>query len=462
MANMSNVKVPMPELPADERIKNFDEVELGYTVEMAMEEAERCLNCKHRPCATKGCPIGIKIPEFIAQIVKGEFLEAYKIIKEVGPLPMVCSRVCAQEKQCQGSCVRGIKGEPVAIGRLERFACDYAAKENYEVDITPAPNTAKKVAIVGAGPAGIACAVELTKKGYKAEIFEALTVGGGVMAYGIPEFRLPNKILEREFKKLEKWGIAVKTGYTIGKDNTIEGLLSGGYEAVFVGSGAGVSNFMGIAGEDLEGVYSANDYLTRINLFKAYEEGDVSELKSYKNVAVIGGGNVAMDASRCAMRMNTDNVYVVYRRSEEELPARDDEVHHTKAEGVQFKTLVNPIEIIGENGKVTGLKCVKMELGEPDDSGRRKPVAIEGSEFVLEADAVVMAIGSVTDPLITDSSKSIETDRWGCMVVDDNMATTMPGVYAGGDNVTGPATVVHAIKWGKIAANSIDEYINNK
>lgn len=457
---MSLKKVPMPEQAPDIRNKNFLEVAEGYTEEMAKEEATRCLNCKNKPCVS-GCPVNVRIPEFIAKAAAGEFEEAYKIITSTNGLPAVCGRVCPQESQCEGKCVRGIKGEPVAIGRLERFCADYHMKNSTAKPEKPASN-GKKVAVVGAGPSGLTCAGDLAKLGYEVTVFEAFHTAGGVLVYGIPEFRLPKEIVRKEVSNLEDLGVDVKTNMIIGKTLSVDELFEMGYKAVFIGSGAGLPSFMGIEGEDLIGVYSANEYLTRTNLMKAYlDEYDTPIIKS-KSVAVVGGGNVAMDAARCAKRLGADNVYIVYRRGLEEMPARKEEVHHAMEEGVIFKNLNNPVKIIGdESGRVKSMECVEMELGEPDESGRRRPIEKKGSNFELEVDTVIMAIGTSPNPLIRSTTKGLETNRRGCLVVnEETMQTTREGVYAGGDAVTGAATVILAMGAGKQAAKAIDEYLS--
>ena len=460
MANMSLKKVPMPEQAPDVRNKNFLEVAEGYTEEMAKEEATRCLNCKNKPCVN-GCPVNVRIPEFVAKVAAGEFEEAYKIITSTNGLPAVCGRVCPQESQCEGKCVRGIKGEPVAIGRLERFCADRHMKNSTAKGEKPASN-GKKVAVIGAGPSGLTCAGDLAKLGYEVTIFEAFHTAGGVLVYGIPEFRLPKEIVHKEVKNLEDLGVEIRTNMIIGKTLSVDELLEMGYKAVFIGSGAGLPSFMGIEGEDLIGVYSANEYLTRTNLMKAYlDEYDTPIIKS-SSVAVVGGGNVAMDAARCAKRLGADKVYIVYRRGLEEMPARKEEIHHAMEEGVIFRNLNNPVKINGdENGRVKSMECVEMELGEPDDSGRRRPVVKEGSNFELEVDTVIMAIGTSPNPLIRSTTEGLETNRRGCLVVnEETVQTTREGVYAGGDAVTGAATVILAMGAGKQAAKAIDEYLN--
>lgn len=461
MPNMSLTKVPMPEQEPQIRARNFKEVTLGYTKEMAMEEAQRCLNCKNKPCVS-GCPVGVRIPEFVAEIAQGNFENAYDIIKTTNGLPAVCGRVCPQENQCEGKCVRGIKGEPVGIGRLERFAADYMLSQTPKSVDIPKSN-GHKVAVVGAGPSGLTCAGDLARLGYKVTVFEAFHTAGGVLMYGIPEFRLPKAIVQKEVDALKSLGVEIMTNMVIGKVLSIDELMEMGYEAVFVGSGAGLPRFMGIEGEALIGVCSANEYLTRINLMKGYlDEYDTPVIKS-KAVAVVGGGNVAMDAARSAMRMGAEKVYIVYRRSEAEMPARLEEVHHAKEEGIEFLTLNNPVKIIpDENGRVKAMECIKMVLGEPDESGRRSPIAVEGSNYELPVDTVVMSIGTSPNPLIRTTTHGLEANKRGCLVVNEDMLTTREGVYAGGDAVTGAATVILAMGAGKTAAKSIDEYIKSK
>lgn len=461
MPNMSLTKVPMPEQEPQIRARNFKEVTLGYTKEMAMEEAQRCLNCKNKPCVS-GCPVGVRIPEFVAEIAQGNFENAYDIIKTTNGLPAVCGRVCPQENQCEGKCVRGIKGEPVGIGRLERFAADYMLSQTPKSVDIPKSN-GHKVAVVGAGPSGLTCAGDLARLGYKVTVFEAFHTAGGVLMYGIPEFRLPKAIVQKEVDALKSLGVEIMTNMVIGKVLSIDELMEMDYEAVFVGSGAGLPRFMGIEGEALIGVCSANEYLTRINLMKGYlDEYDTPVIKS-KAVAVVGGGNVAMDAARSAMRMGAEKVYIVYRRSETEMPARLEEVHHAKEEGIEFLTLNNPVKIIpDENGRVKAMECIKMELGEPDESGRRSPIAVEGSNYELPVDTVVMSIGTSPNPLIRTTTHGLEANKRGCLVVNEDMLTTREGVYAGGDAVTGAATVILAMGAGKTAAKSIDEYIKSK
>lgn len=450
----------MPEQDPNVRNKNFLEVAEGYTEEMAKEEAARCLNCKNKPCVG-GCPVNVRIPEFVAKVAAGEFEEAYKIITSTNGLPAVCGRVCPQENQCEGKCVRGIKGEPVAIGRLERFCADWHMKNSNAKAEKPKTN-GKKVAVIGAGPSGLTCAGDLAKLGYEVTIFEAFHTAGGVLVYGIPEFRLPKEIVRKEVKNLEDLGVEVKTNMIIGKTLSVDELFEMGYKAIFIGSGAGLPSFMGIEGEELIGVYSANEYLTRTNLMKAYSDDYDTPIIESKAVAVVGGGNVAMDAARCAKRLGADTVYIVYRRGLEEMPARKEEVHHAMEEGIIFKNLNNPVRIIGdENGRVKAMECVEMELGEPDESGRRRPIVKEGSSFELPVDTVIMAIGTSPNPLIRSTTKGLETNRKGCLIVnEDTMQTTREGIYAGGDAVTGAATVILAMGAGKQAAKSIDEYLS--
>lgn len=460
MPNMSLTKVPMPEQDPNVRNKNFLEVAMGYTEEMAMEEASRCLNCKHKPCVS-GCPVNVRIPEFVAKVAEGKFEEAYEIITSTNSLPAISGRVCPQENQCEGKCVRGIKGESVSIGRLERFCADYHMKHSDAKAVKPQSN-GKKVAVVGAGPSGLTCAGDLAKKGYEVTVFEAFHTAGGVLVYGIPEFRLPKAIVKKEVENLQDLGVEVKTNMVIGRVLSVDELFEMGYKAIFIGSGAGLPSFMGIEGEDLIGVYSANEYLTRTNLMKAYlEDYDTPIIKS-KSVAVVGGGNVAMDAARCAKRLGAENVYIVYRRGMEEMPARKEEVHHAMEEGIIFKNLNNPVKILGdENGRVRAMECIEMELGEPDASGRRKPIAKEGSNFELPVDTVIMSIGTSPNPLIRSTTPGLDTNKRGCLVVnEDTMQTTREGVYAGGDAVTGAATVILAMGAGKQAAQSIDEYLS--
>ncbi|WP_312644471.1 NADPH-dependent glutamate synthase [Hydrogenoanaerobacterium sp.] len=462
MPNMAPKKVPMPEQDPNIRNKNFEEVAEGYTADMAIEEATRCLNCKHKPCVN-GCPVNVRIPEFISQVAAGNFAEAYKTITSTNALPAVCGRVCPQENQCEGKCVRGIKGEPVAIGRLERFVADWYIENGTDKVEKPASN-GHKVAVIGAGPAGLSCAGSLAQKGFEVTIFEAFHTAGGVLVYGIPEFRLPKAIVAKEIDKLKEMGVQIMTNMVMGKVLSIDELMGEmGFEAVFIGSGAGLPSFMGIEGEALVGVYSANEYLTRINLMKAYKEGYDTPIDKCKNIAIVGGGNVAMDAARCAKRMGAENVYIIYRRSMEELPARAEEVHHAKEEGIIFKLLTNPVRILpDEDGRVRAIECVEMELGEPDASGRRRPIEMEGSNFELPVDSVVMSIGTSPNPLLRTTTPGLEANKRGCLVADDKMNTTREGVFAGGDAVTGAATVILAMGAGKVAADSIEEYILNK
>ncbi len=460
--NMDPKKCPMPSQDPNVRNKNFDEVALGYTYEMAVNEARRCLNCKNKPCVS-ACPVAIDIPAFIERVANEDIEGAYQIISRSSSLPAVCGRVCPQENQCEGKCVRGIKGEPVAIGRLERFVADWHREHNQNAPKMPTPN-GHKVAIIGAGPSGLTAAGDLAKLGYQVTIFEALHLAGGVLVYGIPEFRLPKVIVQQEIDNLKAIGVDIETNMVIGKVLTIDELFERGYEAVFVGSGAGLPRFMGIPGESLKGVYSANEYLTRINLMKAYRPDSKTPIKHSKNVAVVGGGNVAMDAARCAKRLGAENVYIVYRRGMEELPARKEEVEHAMEEGIIFKTLTNPVEVLGDaDGMVRGMKCVEMELGEPDASGRRRPIAKEGSEFELEVDTMIMSIGTSPNPLIRSTTPGLDTNRHGCIITEEETGlTSREGVYAGGDAVTGAATVILAMGAGKQAAKAIDEYIRNK
>ena len=464
MPNMNTEKLKMPEQAPDIRNKNFKEVALGYTEEMAVEEAQRCLNCKNKPCIS-GCPVHVRIPEFIAEVAKGNFLEAYQVITDTNALPAICGRVCPQESQCESKCVRGIKGEPVAIGRLERFVADWYM-QNHGDDMPQKPvSNGKKVAVIGSGPSGLACAGDLAKLGYDVTIFEAFHTAGGVLVYGIPEFRLPKSIVQKEIDKLSALGVNIMTNMVIGKVLSIDELMEDmDFDAVFVGSGAGLPSFMGIEGEALVGVYSANEYLTRINLMKSYIEEYDTPIKKSKAVAVVGGGNVAMDAARCAKRLGAEQVYIVYRRSETEMPARLEEIHHAKEEGIEFRILTNPVKILNDsNGKVAGIECQIMELGEPDASGRRRPIAVEVSNFVLDVDTVVMSIGTSPNPLIRSTTKGLETNKKGCLIVnEDTNETTRQGIYAGGDAVTGAATVILAMGAGKKAAESIDDYLKQK
>ena len=463
-------KNPMPSQAPEVRAHNFNEVALGYSEETAINEANRCLNCKNQPCVS-GCPVNIHIPEFIAKVKEGNFEEAYQIISQTSSLPAVCGRVCPQESQCESKCTLGIRFEPVGIGRLERFVADYHNEHNTAKPQVPAPN-GHKVAIVGSGPSGLTCAGDLAKKGYKVAVYEALHTAGGVLVYGIPEFRLPKKIVAKEVETLKELGVDVETNVVIGKTLTIDELFEDGYEAVFVGSGAGLPRFMNIPGEAYKGVYSANEFLTRSNLMKAYKEDPVTPIMKGGKVAVVGGGNVAMDAARTALRLGAEKVYIVYRRSMEELPARKEEVEHAQEEGIDFRLLNNPVEILGynnpddprdpKNGFVTGMKCIKMELGEPDASGRRRPVEVQGSEFVLDVDTVIMAIGTSPNPLIKNTTKGLEVNSHGGIIVNEDGLTSREAVYAGGDAVTGAATVISAMGAGKLAAKSIDEFLSNK
>ena len=462
MPNMSPKRNEMPSQAPDIRNKNFLEVALGYTEEQAIDEAQRCLNCKHKPCVT-GCPVQIDIPAFIKEVAEGNFDAAYDIIAKSSSLPAVCGRVCPQENQCEGKCVRGLKGEPVAIGRLERFVADYHnAKEN--VTVNKPESNGHKVAIIGSGPSGLTCAGDLAKMGYDVTVFEAFHLAGGVLVYGIPEFRLPKAIVQKEIDGLKALGVKVETNMVIGKVLSIDELMKDyGFESVFIGSGAGLPRFMNIPGENLKGVFSANEFLTRVNLMKAYKDGAATPIQHAKNVAVVGGGNVAMDAARCAKRLGAENVYIVYRRGEEELPARKEEVEHAKEEGIIFKLLTNPVEILPDENKfVSGIKCMEMELGEPDESGRRRPQVKEGSEFVIDVDSVIMSIGTSPNPLIRSTTEGLETQKWGGIIADETGLTSREGVYAGGDAVTGAATVILAMGAGKTAAKAIDEYLTNK
>ena len=459
MANMTLTKTPMPEQDPKVRARNFKEVTLGYTAEMAMEEAGRCLGCKNPKCV-EGCPVNVRIPEFIAKVKDGDFKAAYEIITSTNALPALSGRVCPQETQCEARCVRGIKGEPVAIGRLERFVADWY-RENVNAMPEKAEPNGKKVAVVGSGPAGMTCASDLAKRGYAVTMFEALHTAGGVLVYGIPEFRLPKAIVANEIEKLKAQGVEVMTNMVIGRVLTIDELFDMGYKAVFVGSGAGLPMFMNIPGESLKGVMSANEYLTRTNLMKAYNADADTPIIHSRAVAVVGGGNVAMDAARCATRLGADKVYVVYRRGEAEMPARLEEQHHAKEEGIEFKTLCNPVEILpDENGRVKAIRCIRMELGEPDASGRRRPVEVPGSEFDLDVDTVIMSLGTSPNPLIRSTTPGLDTNRKGCLVVNEDAMTTREGVFAGGDAVTGAATVILAMGAGKKGAASIDAFLS--
>lgn len=452
----------MPSQAPEIRKRNFEEVATGYTYEMAVNEAKRCLNCKNKPCRSK-CPVAIDIPEFIERVAAEDMEGAFEIISRSSALPAVCGRVCPQETQCESTCVRGIKGESVAIGRLERFVADYHREHCGEPPKKPESN-GHRVAVVGAGPSGLTAAGDLARLGYDVTVFEALHTAGGVLVYGIPEFRLPKDIVRKEIDNLRHLGVKIETNMVIGKIITVDELFESGFEAVYIAGGAGLPRFMGIPGEDLKGVYSANEYLTRVNLMKAYKEDSKTPIKKSRRVAVVGGGNVAMDAARCAMRIGAEEVYIVYRRGMEELPARQEEVEHAKEEGIVFKTLTNPVEILGDdNGFVSGIRCVEMELGEPDESGRRRPVEKQGSEFDIELDTVIMSIGTSPNPLIRKTTPGLETNRRGCIVTDgESGKTTREGVYAGGDAVTGAATVILAMGAGKSAAQAIDEYIRKK
>ena len=462
MPNMSLKKNEMPSQAPEVRNKNFLEVALGYTQEQALDEAQRCLNCKNKPCVS-GCPVNIHIPDFIQKVAQGDFEGAYQVITQSSSLPAVCGRVCPQESQCEQKCVRGIKGEPVAIGRLERFVADWHNAHTCEAPQRPAPN-GHKVAVVGSGPAGLTCAGDLAKKGYEVTVFEALHTAGGVLVYGIPEFRLPKAIVQKEIDGLKALGVKVETNMVIGRVLSVDELLEQGFEAVFIGSGAGLPRFMNIPGENLKGVYSANEFLTRVNLMKAYQPGSDTPIEHAKRVAVVGGGNVAMDAARCAKRLGAEEVFIVYRRSEKELPARAEEVEHAKEEGIVFHLLNNPTKILGdEQGNVTGMECVRMELGEPDASGRRRPVEVPGSEFVLEVDSVIMAIGTSPNPLIKSTTQGLETQKWGGIVVEEATGlTSRERVYAGGDAVTGAATVILAMGAGKTAAQAIHKALSGE
>ncbi len=468
MPNMSEKKVPIPEQEPEVRNKNFEEVALGYTQEQAVEEAMRCLQCKNSPCV-QGCPVNVQIPEFIKLIQKKEFDKAYRKIIETNSLPAVCGRVCPQESQCEKYCLRGKKGEPVGIGRLERFAADYCGGSTQGVEEEACSlerdENKGKVAVVGSGPAGITCAGDLAKSGYKVTVFEAFHVPGGVLMYGIPEFRLPKDIVQKDIESVKKLGVEIKTNMVVGKIVSIDELFTQGYDAVFIGSGAGLPAFMNIPGESLNGVMSANEFLTRINLMKAYRFPECdTPVRVGRRVAVVGGGNVAMDAARCAVRMGADKVYIVYRRSEDEMPARREEVHHAKEEGIEFRLLTNPVRILGtDDGWVKGLECIEMELGEPDASGRRRPVEKQGSEHVIEVETVIMSIGTTPNPLIAGTTVGLELTRHGGIVADESTGrTSREGVFAGGDIVTGAATVIQAMGAGKKAAKSIDEYIRTK
>lgn len=463
MPNMSPNKNAMPHQEPEIRNKNFSEVATGYTAEIAMSEAQRCLGCKNSPCMT-GCPVSVKIPEFISLIVQGDFDGAYQKITETNSLPAICGRVCPQERQCESKCVRGIKGEAVAIGRLERFAADYHMANCEDKTQKPEPN-GKRVAVVGSGPSGLSCAGDLAKLGYEVTVYEAFHTAGGVLVYGIPEFRLPKDIVKKEISKLLKIGVDIKTNVIIGKTILVDELLEEyGFDAVYIASGAGLPMFLGIGGENLNGVYSANEFLTRINLMKGYKFPEYdTPVYVGKNVAVFGGGNVAMDAARCAKRLGAENVYIVYRRGKEELPARREEILHAEEEGIEFALLKNPTKFIGdENGQLVGVELIDMELGEPDESGRRRPVAVEGSEKVIDIDTAIIAIGQTPNPLIKKTTEGLDTNKRGGIIADDNGATSKPFVYAGGDAVTGAATVILAMGAGKTAAKAIDEKLKGK
>lgn len=453
-------KHPMPSQDPLVRNRNFKEVALGYDEATAIEEAKRCLNCKHRPCVS-GCPVNIVIPEFIECVANGEFEKAYQVIHRSSSLPAVCGRVCPQERQCESKCVRGIKGEPVAIGRLERFVADYHNNNAEKATINIEKN-GKRVAVIGSGPSALACSGDLAKMGYDVTVFEALHIAGGVLVYGIPEFRLPKAIVAQEVEGLKSIGVDFETNVVVGKSISVEDILNE-YDAVFIGSGAGLPRFMGIEGENLKGVYSANEFLTRINLMKAYKDDSRTPVQHGKKVAVVGGGNVAMDAARSAMRLGAEKVYVIYRRSLEELPARAEEVEHAMEEQIEFKTLTNPVRIVGDDDdNVCAIECVSMELGEPDASGRRKPVTIEGSEHLIDVDCVIIAIGTSPNPLIKTTTPGLDVDSRGCIIADEMGRTSLAGVFAGGDTVTGAATVIKAMGAGKKAAEAIDEYLKQK
>lgn len=463
MPNMKKDKTPMREQLAVERIKNFDEVPLGYSIEEAQEEAARCIQCKTRPCVA-GCPVEVPIPEFIDALLKKDIEEAYKIILETNRLPAVCGRVCPQESQCEEKCVRGIKNEPVAIGRLERFVADYAIDRSWNATSCNFKKNGIKMAVIGSGPAGLTCAGELAQKGYSVTIFEVLHSPGGVLMYGIPEFRLPKKLVQKEIKNITDMGVEIEKNVIVGKSITIDELMTDeGFESVFIGTGAGLPSFLNIEGENLNRVYSANEFLTRANLMKAYDfPNNPTPLIAQSPVIVVGGGNVAMDAARTARRLGAE-VYVVYRRSEQELPARLEEVHHAKEEGIIFKMLTSPVKIVGQDGWATGMECVEMELGEPDNSGRRRPIEKKGSNFVIDAKTIIVSIGTSPNPLIKQTTPDIETNKWGCVVVDEkSLMTTKPGVFAGGDIVTGAATVILAMGAGRQAATAMDEYVKEK
>ena len=462
MANMSLTKNPMPEQDPIVRSGNFDEVALGYTPEMAIDEAKRCLNCRNMPCRS-GCPVSVRIPEFIAKVAAGDFDAAYEIITSTNSLPAVCGRVCPQEKQCESKCVRGIKGESVGIGRLERFVADYHMAKEDKPAVTVPESNGHKIAVIGSGPAGLTCAGDLRKMGYDVTIFEAFHKSGGVLVYGIPQFRLPKEIVAAEIDNLKAMGVNIVNNAVIGKAETIDELFEDGFEAVFIGSGAGLPQFLHIPGENLLGVYSANELLTRTNLMKAYREDYDTPIKRFNRVAVVGAGNVAMDAARVAKRLGAEHVYITYRRGRDELPARLEEVEHAEAEGIEFNLLNNPCAIVGdENGHVTGIELIRQELGEPDEKGRRKPVAVPGSNWILEVDTVIIAIGTSPNPLIRSTTEGLATTRKGGIEADEKGRTSREGIFAGGDAVTGAATVILAMGAGKTGAKSIDEYIKSK
>ncbi len=458
--NKSNIKTPMPMQDPLVRARNFDEVTHGYTAEMAIEEAKRCLHCPKQPCKMNGCPVGVDISEFIGLVAEGKFEDAYNVIKRNNLFPAICGRVCPQESQCEKYCTRGIKGEPVGIGRLERFVADYCAGNQ---TATAAQTKKHRAAVIGSGPAGLACAGSLAGMGCDVTVFEALHVAGGVLSYGIPEFRLPKRIVGDEIANLKRLGVKIETNSVIGKLLSVDELFEMGFESVFIGSGAGLPRFMNIPGENLKGVYSANEFLTRINLMKAYKDDSTTPIMHGNRVAVVGGGNVAMDAARCALRLGAEKVYIVYRRSEAELPARREEIEHAKEEGIEFRLLTNPTTVNGDENKfVTGLTCIKMELGEPDASGRRSPVEIKGSEYVLDCDCVIMSLGTSPNPLIKSTTDGLDTDRHGCIVAGDDCKTSKDGVFAGGDAVTGAATVILAMGAGKKAAKAMYDYMETK
>ncbi len=461
MPNMSMTKVPMPHQDPQIRNKNFEEVALGYTPEQAVEEATRCLNCKHQPCV-KNCPVMIDIPKFIEEVAQQKFEQAYYTISQSSALPAVCGRVCPQETQCEQTCVRAIKGESVAIGRLERFVADYY-REHGDKTISKPTSNGKKVAVIGAGPAGLSAAKDLAVFGYQVTVFEALHEPGGVLVYGIPEFRLPKSIVHEEIQTLLDLGVDIQNNMVIGKILTLDELFEMGYESIFIGTGAGLPSFMNIPGENLKGVYSANEYLTRVNLMKAYRDTSATPILKPQRTAVIGGGNVAMDAARSALRLGAQEVYIIYRRGMEELPARLEEIHHAQEEGIQFITLTSPVEILGdEEGFVRAVRCQKMQLTEPDESGRRRPVVVPNSEFEIELQTIIMSIGTSSNPLLTSSSPNLELNKWGCIITNESGETSIEHVYAGGDAVSGAATVIMAMGSGKIAANAIHEKLTQK